>query len=199
MSDPLAVVDGLTLPEEHRALLRPGEFFADGWGRTHRLPRFFYRVESWDQAKATKLTARFALSELMAVDCREAELLFRSFPHYVPCAVSILARYLEEFRSRVDAPVMIAVNGGYRSPAHGMSCVAGPHVWATAADIYRVGDVFLDSSKTVERFARVAESIGQEVSVKPFGHGPGETDDHLHFDLGYLHLVPRSFSEAVQA
>jgi hypothetical protein len=80
-----------------------------------------------------------------------------------------------------------------------MSCVAGPHIWATAADIYRVGDVYLDDSKSVERFARVAESIGQEVTVKPFGHGPGETDDHLHLELGYLSLIPASFSEAAQA
>ncbi len=196
MSDPLPLVDGRTLPEEHRALLRPGELITDGWGRQHRLPRFFYRVDSWEQAKTTKLTAHFTLSELMAVDCREADLLFRSFPHYVPCAVSVLARYLQEFRSRVEAPVSISVNGGYRSPAHAMSQVASPHLWGAAADIYRIGDNYVDSSKILERYARVAESIGQEVYVKPFGHGPGETDDHLHFDLGFLAVVPRDFTEA---
>ena len=94
MSDPLPIIDGLLLSDELRALLRPGESIADGWGRVHRLPRFFYRVESWEQAKGTKLTAHFTLAELMSVDCREAETLFRSFPHHVPCAVSVLARYL---------------------------------------------------------------------------------------------------------
>jgi hypothetical protein len=196
MSDLLPIVDGRTLSEDHRMLLRPGAMLADGWGRQHRLPRFFYRVESWEQANATKLTAHFTLAEVMAVDCREAELLFRTFPHYVPCAVSVLARYLEEFRTRVDAPVSVSVNGGYRSPAHAMSHVASPHLWGTAADIYRVGDAYLDSSKILERYARIAESIGQEVHVKAFGHGPGETDDHLHLDLGFLTVVPRDFSEA---
>jgi hypothetical protein len=196
MSDPLQVIDGHTLSQEYWALLHPGETLADAQGRQHRLPRFFYRVESWEQAKTTKLTAHFTLAELMAVDCREADLLFRTFPHYVPCAVSVLARYLEEFRTRVDAPVSISVNGAYRSPAHAMSHVASPHLWGAAADIYRIGENYLDSSKTVERYAQVATTIGQEVHVKPFGHGSGETDDHLHFDLGFLTVGPRDFSEA---
>jgi hypothetical protein len=197
MTEPLSIVDGLLLSDELRALLKPGEFVADGWGRVHRLPRFFYRVESWEQAKTMKLTAHFSLAELMSVDCREAEILFRTFPHYVPCAVSVLARYLEEFRARVESPVMVSVNGGYRSPSHAMSVVATPHMWAAAADIFRIGDTFIDSQKTLEKYARIAETIGQEITAKPFGHGPGETDDHLHLDLGYLHQVPRAFTEAV--
>lgn len=196
MSEPLPVVDGLTLPAELRQLLRPGELIADGNGRLHRLPRFFYQVDSWKQACQTKLTTHFTLAELMSVDCREADVLFRQFPHYVPCAISVLARYLQEFRARVDAPVMIAVNGGYRSPAHAMSNLASPHLWGSAADIYRIGNTYLDSSKTIERYARVAETIGQEVRVKPYGQGPGETDDHLHFDLGFLCLNPGNFSES---
>lgn len=196
MSEPLQVVDGLRLPEEYRALLRPDELIADHAGRLHRLPRFFYRVESWEQAKKTRLTVHFTLAELMAVDCREAELLFRTFPHYVPCAISVLARYLQAFRVRVEAQVSISVNGGYRSPAHALSKGASPHMWGTAANIYRIGSSYLDSQKLVERYARVAESIGQEVHVKPFGPGPGETDDHLHLDLGFLTLVPHDFSEA---
>ena len=98
MIETLEVVDGLSLPEEYRKLLRPDEAIADAQTRTLRLPRFFYRVASWEQAREMKLTPHFTLAELMAVDCREAPLLLRTFPHYVPCAVSVLARYLEEFR-----------------------------------------------------------------------------------------------------
>lgn len=196
MTDPLQIIDGMTLSEDLRALLRPGEMLPDKSGRLHRLPRFFYRVESWEHAKATKLTAHFTLSELMSVDCREADVLFRNFPHYVPCAVSVLARYLEEFRTRVDAPVSVSVNGGYRSPSHALSPHASPHLWGAAADIFRIGDHYIDSQKILERYARIAETIGQEVCVMPFGHGPEETDDHLHLDLGFLTAVPRGFSEA---
>jgi hypothetical protein len=162
---------------------------------THRLPRFFYAIESWQHAKETQLTTHFTLSELITVDCREADLLLHHFPHYVPCAVTVLARYLEDFRQQVDAPVCVAVNGGYRSPAHRLADRPGPHLWATAANIYRVGDTWLDSQKAIERYARIAESLGPEVYVRPYGPAPGETDDHLHFDLGYLLCTPRGYSE----
>jgi len=195
MSEPLPVVDGLKLPEATRALLRPGEPVRTKDGSTHHLPRFFYEVESWQQARDTKLAAHFTLSELISVDCREAAPLLREFPHYIPCAVSILARYLEELRSRVEAPVMVSVNGGYRSPSHRFSEMPSTHVWGTAANIYRIGDVWLDDPKSIERYGKIAASIGQEVFVKRHGAGPGETDDHLHFDLGYLHLSPRNLSE----
>jgi hypothetical protein len=191
----MKVVDGLTLPAEHRALLRPGEMLAIGSREAHRLPRFFYEVDSWQHAKATQLTPHFTLSELITVDCREADLLLHSFPHYVPCAVTVLARYLEDFRERVDAPVCIAVNGGYRSPAHRLGGEPNPHIWATAANIYRIGDTWLDSQKAIERYARIAESLGPEVYVRPYGPEPGETDDHLHVDLGYLLCTPRGYSE----
>jgi hypothetical protein len=196
MSEPLPVVDGLTLSEGLRALLRPGELMQDFAGVSHRLPRFFYRVANWDLAKATRLTPYFALSELMAVDCREADLLLRSFPHYVPCAVSILARYLDEFRQRVGAPVSVSVNGGYRSPGHRFSKAATPHLWGTAANIYRVGDTFLDSQRVIEKYAAIAHDVGQEVFVKPYGSEPGATDDHLHIDLGYVRWKPRDLSDA---
>ena len=195
MIGPLPVVDGLTLSPRLRALLRPGEPMQDYAGRTHFLPRFFYQVENWDLAKATKLAPNFSLAELMAVDCREADGLLRTFPHYVPCAVSILARYLDQFRQRVGAPVSIAVNGGYRSPSHGFSSAASPHLWGTAANIYRVGDTLLDSQRAIERYAAVAQDLGQEVFAKPYGIQPGETDDHLHVDIGYVHLAPRHLHE----
>ena len=192
----MRTVDALQLSAEHRAVLRPCEFLADPRGGTHRLPRYFYEVASWQEAKTLQLTTNFTLAELMIIDCREAALLFRSVPHYVPCAISVLARYLQEFRLRVEAPVFVAANGGYRSPAHRVTPAhATAHHWATAADIYRIGDTWLDSQKAIERYARIAESLGPEVMVKPFGHGPGETDDHLHLDLGFLTLVPHGCSE----
>ncbi|MDB6155796.1 MAG: Peptidase [Chthoniobacteraceae bacterium] len=192
----MRVVDALTLSPKRRALLKPGEFHADPNGNRHRLPRFFYEIETWAEAKQIKLTAHFFLSELMSVDCREARAIFRQAPQYIPCAVSVLARYLEEFRARVDAPVCVSVNGGYRSPAHARNLNrATPHQWAAAADIYRVGENWLDSQKTIERYAKIAESIGPEVHVKPFGHGAGENDDHLHIDLGYLTLIPGNCNE----
>lgn len=193
----LPVIDGFTLSTELRAQLRPGELMRDHAGRAHLLPRFFYQVADWHLAKATKLTPHFTLAELMAVDCREADLLLRNFPHYVPCAVSLLARYLDEFRQRVGAPVSVAVNGGYRSPGHAFSTAASPHLWAAAANIYRVGDVLLDDQKTIQKYAAIAQEIGQEVHVKPFGLDPGETDDHLHFDIGYVHWVPHDAREEI--
>jgi hypothetical protein len=192
----MKVVDGLTLSAEHRALLRPGELLDVSADEVHRLPRFFYEIESWQHAKETHLTPHFTLSELITVDCREADLLLHSFPHYVPCAVTVLARYLEDLRGKVDGPVCVAVNGGYRSPTHRLSGRPGPHLWATAANIYRIGDTWLDSQKAIERYARIAESLGPEVFVRPYGPAPGETDDHLHFDLGYLLCAPRGYSEA---
>lgn len=192
----MKIVDALTLSSDHRRLLRPGETLVDPRGGRHRLPRWFYEVESWQVAKQTRLTANFVLAELTTVDCREADLLVRQVPHYVPCNISVLARYLQEFRVRVEAPVYVAVNGGYRSPAHRLTSEYGtPHQWAAGADIYRIGDTWLDSQKSIERYARVAEAIGAEICAKPFGHGVGETDDHLHIDLGFLTLVPHGCSE----
>jgi hypothetical protein len=192
----LKVVDGMTLSAEHRALLRPGEAVTDRHGRTHFLPRFFYEIQSWKQANALQLTPKFTFAELMTVDCREADLLLNTFPHYVPCAVTILARYLEALREKVDAPVFIAANGGYRSPTHQFSREPGPHNWATAANIFRIGDTFLDDEKSIEKYGRIAEAIAPEVFVRPFGHGPDETDDHLHLDIGYVTHVPRDWDEA---
>jgi hypothetical protein len=191
----LKIIDGLTLPAAKRALLRPDEEWTDPGGVSRRLPRFFYLVETWAKAKEIHLTEHFTIAELIAVDCREAPGLLREFPHFVPCALRILARYLEEFRRRVDGPVYISVNGGYRSPAHRHHRAATPHAWGSAADIYRVGDGWIDSAKSIERYGKIAESIGRELRVKPFGHESGATDDHLHLDLGFLKLDPHAWSE----
>jgi peptidase M15-like protein len=192
----LRAIDGLNLPEEYRALLRPGETEADFRGNVHRLPRFFYEIESWRQAHEIRLAPHFTLAELMFVDCREARLLLNQFPHYVPCAIVLLARFLEDLRREVDAPVFISANGGYRSPAHHIGGAKSIHAWATAANIYRIGDTFLDDAKSIEKYRAIAASLGRALFVRPFGSGRRETDDHLHIDLGFVSLTPRECSEA---
>lgn len=187
----LKAVDGMRLSAELRAALRPGEAVTDSRGVVHHLPRFFYEVESWAAARETRLTSHFRLWELMMVDCRETDVLLRTFPHYVPCAVTMLARSLELLRLEVGGAVFVGANGGYRSPAHRFSRVGSLHQWGTAADVYRVGDTYLDHEKTIERYARVAALLGPDVFVRPYVPG----DDHLHLDLGLVSIVPREFSE----
>jgi hypothetical protein len=188
----LNAIDGLKLSAEHRAALRPGETMTAGDGVTHRLPRFFYEVPSWEEAHSLRVASHFALSELITVDSREAELLLRTFPHYVPCAILALARYLEDFRREVDAPVFVSANGGYRSPSHRVNRGPSLHSWGTAADIYRIGDTYLNDEKSIARYGSIAASLGAEVFVRRYQEG----DDHLQVDLGYLTLVPRECSES---
>ena len=139
-----------------------------------------------------RVSTHFNLSELMTVDSREADLLLRTFPHYVQCAILALARYLEDFRREVEAPVFISANGGYRSPAHRANKAPTLHSWGTAADIYRIGDSYLDDEKSITRYGRIAASLGAEIFVRTYRDG----DDHLQVDLGYLTLVPRECSES---
>src|SRR5216117_1922299 len=164
----LRPIDGLRLAEEYRALLRPGESEAGANGTVHRLPRFFYEIGSWEEAHEIRLAPHFMLAELMLVDCREARLLLSQFPHYVPCAILALARYLEDFRREVDAAVFISANGGYRSPTHRANKAVSLHSWGTAADIYRVGDTYLDDEKSIARYAGIAASLGAEVFVRSY-------------------------------
>src|SRR6266581_9803426 len=192
----LHAVDGFDLPEDYRVLLRPGEAETDFQGNVHRLPRFFYEIRSWQEAHDIRLAPHFTLAEPMLVDCREARLLLSQFPHYVPCAIVLLARLLEDFRHEVGAPVFISANGGYRSPAHQVGVAKSIHAWGTAANIYRVGDTFLSDAKSIEKYGAVAASLGPAVFVRPFGREYGKTDDHLHIDLGYASLTPRECSEA---
>src|SRR5881397_1166622 len=188
--------DGLNLPQEYRALLRPGETETDLRGNVHRLPRFFYEIASWQEAHEMRLAPHFTLAELMLVDCREARLLLSEFPHYVPCVVVLLARLLEDFRREVDAPVFISANGGHRSPAHQIGGAKSIHAWGTAANIYRIGDTFLCDTKSIEKYRTIAASLSPAVFVRPFGLEKGQTSDHLHIDLGYVRLTPRECSEA---
>ena len=192
----LRAIDGFRLPEEYRALLRPGEPEMEINGTVHHLPRFFYEITSWQQAQDIRLVPHFTLAELMLVDCREAELLLRQFPHYVPCAIVLLAGFLEEFRREVDAPVFISANGGYRSPAHQIGGAKSIHAWGTAANIYRVGDTLLSDTRSIEKYRAIAATLNPAAFVRSFGREEGQTDDHLHIDLGYASLTPRECSEA---
>jgi hypothetical protein len=191
----LRPIDGLCLAEEYRALLRPDESEVGVNGTVQRLPRFFYEIGSWEEAHEIRLAPHFTLAELMLVDCREANLLLSQFPHYVPCAILLLARFLEDFRREVDAPVFVSANGGYRSPAHQIAAKS-IHMWGTAANIYRVGDTFLSDGKSIGKYRAVAASLSPAVFVRPFGREKGQTSDHLHIDLGYARLTPRECSEA---
>ncbi len=191
---PLPVVDGLELPEPQRALLNPGGLLAGRDGETHRLPRYFYRIDSWEQALATPVSPNFGLWEFVDVDVREPAAL-RMFPRYVPTAVSLLAAALETFRGEVGMPVRIAANGGYRSPSHALSTGGSPHCWATAADIYRLGSEYLDTPARIERYGTIARRVLPFARVRPTGAAIGLADDHLHVDIGYVTAVPRGASE----
>lgn len=185
------VVDGCTLPAKYREALRPGEWVDDAVGRPVQLPRYFVEIESWDAALETALSPHFHAFEFLDTDLREAPPL-QSFPRYLPCAVVAFAAALERFREVVGGPVRIAANGGYRSPGHALSAPTSPHLWGAAADIYRVGGDYLDDLDRIRRYAAVAEEAVAGVWVRPVGDEPGESFDHLHLDLGYLTLVPRS-------
>ena len=187
---PLPVMDGLALDRHHRAVLRPDELLEDLDGRARRLPRFFYEVDSWQTAQQVQVAPDFSLWEFLTVDVREADPL-RTFPRYVPCAVTALAAHLQIFRDAVGTFVHISANGGYRSPSHRLTTYASTHCWGTAANIYKVGDDYLDSQEKIERYAKIAQKSLPGWWARPYGSEKGFADDHLHLDLGYLLLVPR--------
>jgi len=194
-NDRLKVVDAFDLDDELRTLLRPGEMVRDEQGRRHRLPRYFYEIASHDDAMKLDLTPHFGMNEFVFVDLREHARL-QTFPRYIPCAVRVLAFYLEQFRAAAGASVHIAVNGGYRSPAHKMALNATPHMWGTAADVYRIGTTIVKTKELIERFNDVAEDLSDDVTTLPYGHVTGKNaDDHVHIDLGYITVVPREISE----
>jgi hypothetical protein len=189
-SIPLRIVDGRRLEKKYRDVLQPGGMLADSQGQGHVLPRFFYEVPSWDVAVSLQLSEHFALWEFIHTDIHEAEPL-RMFPRYVPCAITMLALCLEQFRDATKQFVHIAANGGYRSPGHALTVHATPHAWATAVNIYRIGDTMLDEQEALEHYAEIAYKSMPGVYVRPFGVTPGYTDDHLHLDFGYVVAVPR--------
>lgn len=189
------VVDAFDLDDELRTILKPGEMVRDSHGRRHRLPRYFYEIASHEAALATRLTPHFAINELILNDLKEAPRL-QQYPRYVPCAVRIVAFYLEQFRAACGASVHIAVNGGYRSPSHKLSFDATPHMWGTAADVYRIGTSILKTKELIEKYNDIAEDLSDDIRVLPYGHTSGKNaDDHLHLDLGYMTFIPREISE----
>jgi hypothetical protein len=194
----LTIVDGLTLSPKHRELLRPGELMLTQNGGLRRLPRFFYRVQSSAVAIKTSLTPHFGLWEFMEVDLYEAAPL-RKYPRYIPCAVAVLAAALQVLRTEIGASLRVAANGGYRSPSHAGSTSGSPHCWGTAANVYRIGNDYLDSEEKILRYAAIATKTLAGCWTRPYGWEPGFADDHLHLDLGYVTVVPRELSEAAEA
>ena len=191
----LKVVDAYDLDDGLRSALKPGELVRDSEGRRHRLPRYFYEIPSHEVALSTRLTPHFGLNELILWDLREHPRL-QEYPRYLPCAIRLLAFYLEQFRMACGASVHIAVNGGYRSPSHKVNVNASPHMWGTAADVYRIGTTILKSKEAIEKYNDIAEDLSDEVHVLPYGPVEGKNaDDHVHLDLGYVTLIPREISE----
>lgn len=191
----LKVVDAFDLDDELRLILKPGEMVRDAEGRRHRLPRYFYEIPSHEVAFSTKLTPHFGLNEFTLSDLKEAPRL-QEYPKYLPCAVRLLAFYLEQFREKAGASVHIAVNGGYRSPSHKLSHNATAHMWGTGADIFKIGSNILKTPELIGKYNELAEDISDEVRVLPYGHTTGKNaDDHVHIDLGYITLIPREISE----
>jgi hypothetical protein len=191
----LKVVDAFDLDDELRAILKPGEMVRDAEGRRHRLPRYFYEVTSHEAAVAVRLTTHFGLNEFILNDLKEAQRL-QEWPRFVPCAVRMLAFYLEQFRAACGASVHISVNGGYRSPSHKLSTPASPHMWGAAADIYRIGNTILKTQESIEKYNAIAQDLSDDLDILPYGHTEGvEVDDHVHAELGYITFVPREISE----
>src|SRR5213082_1319367 len=104
----LKVVDAFDLDDELRKILKPGEMVEDAQHRRHRLPRYFYEVPSHEMATETRITPHFGLNEFILVDLKEAPRL-QEWPRYVPCAVRVLAFYLEQFRNAAGASVHVTV------------------------------------------------------------------------------------------
>ena len=193
----LKIVDAFDLPDEQRSLLAPWEYRATRQGFTHRLPRFFYEIPSWEAAHETRVTEHFDLWEFIDVDLRESRPL-HAWPRYIPCAVTLLAAQLELLRAEVKTYVHISANGGYRTPAHELSSHASTHCWATAVNIHRIGDDMLDDAKKIDYYASVARRVMPGVYVRSYGNTVGESDDHLHIDLGYVEVIPHNISEAYE-
>jgi hypothetical protein len=191
---PLEVVDGLRLDKALRDALLPGRIVHDDTGHARRLPRYFYEIPTWEHAMAIQLSPNFSLWEFIQTDVREAAPL-RTFPRYVPCAVTMTALCLERFREAADTFVHIAANGGYRSPRHSLNGNATTHSWGTAINIYRIGDVFLDDREAIERYGALARQTLPAAWTRPFGVARGETDDHLHIDFGFVLSMPRGAPE----
>lgn len=186
----LPLIDGLTLPKDVRAVLRPGETVQDVHGAPHVLPRWFYRVDSWEVARQVQLAPFFRMHEFVHVDLREAPVL-RRWPRYVPVGVTALAAALSVLRQHFGTTLHLAANGVYRSPGHAL-CTGDDlvHAWGTAAQVFCIGPDLIDSEEEITRFGDTVQKVLPGVYVRPYGPGAGESDDHLHVSLGYLTLDP---------
>lgn len=193
----LRIIDAFELAPEPRKLLRPWEYSQTRAGYSHRLPRFFYEVPSWEVCTRTKLTEHFDLWEFLDVDLHESREM-HGWPRYVPCAITLIAAQLELLRQEVKTYVHISANGGYRTPAHRFSTHASTHCWGTAVNIHRIGDDVLDDAKSIEKYSAIARQCMPGVYVRPYGNNVGESDDHLHIDLGYVEVIPHNVSEAFE-
>jgi hypothetical protein len=189
-SFPLRLVDGRRLERRFRDVLLPGGVLCDIEGRARVLPRYFYEITSWEQASETRLAPHFTVSEFIHTDVREAPAL-RVFPRYIPCAMVLLALALEQLRQAVGTYVYVGANGGYCSPRHAGTGAASTHCWGTAANVYRIGDTYLDTPETIARYAEVVREVIPTAWTRPLGDRRAMTDDHLHLDLGYVISVPR--------
>src|SRR5258708_14965810 len=165
----IKVVDAFDLDDELRSLLKPGEMVRDAEKRRHRLPRYCYEIPDHEAAVSIRLTPHFGLNEFTIVDLKESDRL-QQFPRYVPCAVRVLAFYLEQFRREAGASVHIAVNGAYRSPSHKLSQTATPHMWATAADVYRIGTTILRGKHSIDKYTATPDHLRHNIPGPPSGH-----------------------------
>ena len=72
-----------------------------------------------------------------------------------------------------------------------LSDYASPHCWGSAANIYRIGDEWLDTQEKIEKYAAIARRVAPAIWVRPYGPNKGFADDHLHVDIGYTRQTPR--------
>ena len=165
---PLRLVDGRRLERRYRDVLMPGGMLCDHAGRARVLPRYFYEVISWEQARDTYLSRHFTVSEFIHTDVREAPPL-RVFPRYIPCATR---------PARLRARAVAGGGGDVRVhrrerrlllARHKGTGAASPHCWGTAANIYRIGDTYLDTPETIRRYAALAHEVIPTVWTRPLG------------------------------
>ena len=192
---PLPIVDGFELDAPVRSLLMPGVAVRDSHARLRRLPRFFYAVESWNVALETQADAAF---RDVGVHGRRSLRAGAAAPVSALRAVrGHVARRASRGAARADRIVRFTSprtadidrrRTANRSPG-------SPHCWGTAANIYRIGDLYLDERDAIEKYAALAIGLLPALRARPYGPGPGCVDDHVHLDLGYVTAVPAEAPE----
>ena len=186
----LEIVDGLKLNAVYQDILQPGKILTDINGREYTLPRYFFKVDSLDIAKTTKLSSHFYMSEFLKTDFKEEKLL-RIYPKCIPIGVTLIASALELFRRNVGKIVLIATNGGYRSPKHLMNNGITTHSWGTAVNIYKIGNKLLDNQSIIEEYSEKMKDVLPGIWVRPYGTNEGTSFDQLHIDLGFTSVTPK--------